>query len=289
MWQVRMFSGEVEFSVASAGSGQAPTLLVVHGGPDWDHSYLREPLVRLAPARQLLLPDLRGCGRSARDLPLQAYHPDAAVADLLGVLDAFTVQVADVLGFSYGGLLAQRLAVAAPRRVRRLIIASSSVLPVPPDAYADQPLRERARAAERAIWADPTLAGPERTRAAAIAAAAYNLWQPHNRPAYLDRLRGISFSAEWDRARAAGLLPSARLDDPVRQLSELAIPILLLHGRHDLVFPAALAEQASVLIPGAEAAVLDDAGHMTHIDAPEQWLSAIACFLDRADDGVDGL
>lgn len=182
MWQVRMFSGEVEFSVASAGSGQAPTLLVVHGGPDWDHSYLREPLVRLAPARQLLLPDLRGCGRSARDLPLQAYHPDAAVADLLGVLDAFTVQVADVLGFSYGGLLAQRLAVAAPRRVRRLIIASSSVLPVPPDAYADQPLRERARAAERAIWADPTLAGPERTRAAAIAAAAYNLWQPTTDP-----------------------------------------------------------------------------------------------------------
>ncbi|MEV4065246.1 alpha/beta fold hydrolase [Nonomuraea dietziae] len=40
------------------------TLLVVHGGPDWDHSYLVEPLDRLAGERRLLFPDLRGCGRS---------------------------------------------------------------------------------------------------------------------------------------------------------------------------------------------------------------------------------
>ncbi|MEU4548225.1 alpha/beta fold hydrolase [Nonomuraea dietziae] len=48
------------------------TLLIVHGGPDWDHSYLVEPLDRLAGERRLLFPDLRGCGRSPwqiRSLP----------------------------------------------------------------------------------------------------------------------------------------------------------------------------------------------------------------------------
>lgn len=42
----------------------------------------------------------------------------------------------DVLGFSYGGQLVQRLTVAAPERVRRAIIASSSILPVQLEAFA---------------------------------------------------------------------------------------------------------------------------------------------------------
>ncbi|MET9344699.1 alpha/beta hydrolase [Nonomuraea sp. NPDC003804] len=55
------------------------TLLVVHGGPDWDHSYLVEPLDRLAGEYRLLFPDLRGCGRSPVAEPLT---PDAMVDDL---------------------------------------------------------------------------------------------------------------------------------------------------------------------------------------------------------------
>ncbi|HEY1915095.1 MAG TPA: alpha/beta fold hydrolase [Streptosporangiaceae bacterium] len=55
-------------------------------------------------------------------------------ADLIALLDALGIARADVLGFSYGGMIAARLALAAPGRVRRLIVASASLLPVPPDA-----------------------------------------------------------------------------------------------------------------------------------------------------------
>lgn len=122
------------FVAQSQGPAERP-LLVIHGGPDWDHSYLREPLDRLAGRHRLILPDLRGCGRSTRGLADGEYTPDAATADLAVLLDALGVADADVLGFSYGGLLAQRLALAAPHRVRKLVIASSSVLPVPPGAF----------------------------------------------------------------------------------------------------------------------------------------------------------
>ncbi|MGN2638906.1 alpha/beta fold hydrolase [Nocardia takedensis] len=259
----------------------------MHGGPDWDHSYLREPLIGLASVRHLLLPDLRGCGRSARDLPLAAYRPDAVVADLLGMLDTLEIDAADVLGFSYGGLLAQRLAVTAPHRVRSLVIASSGVLPVPADAYDHWPLRNRRRRKELAVWTDPRSTGPARTRAAAFAGASLNIWQPAAIPDYLNRLRVIQFSAEWDRARAHGMLSPARIQDPIRRLSDLAIPILLLHGRQDMIFPASLAERAAMAIPFAEVAVLDGAGHMTHIDAPEQWLATIECFLHDAESTHD--
>ncbi len=280
VWEERIVSGDVELFVACAGNTVDPPLLVVHGGPDWDHSYLREPLAELAGTHRLLLPDLRGCGRSARGLPVTAYNPDAVISDLLAILDAFGLEAANVLGFSYGGLLAQRLAVTAPERVDRLIIASSSVLPVPADAFEGCPERQERREAELEVWSRSAL-GPERTRAAAAAGARVNVWRADALPHYLQRLEAVRFSAEWDRARDAGTLKSPRIADPIQALSATAVPILLLHGRHDMIFPAELVERTAAALPNAEAAVLEEAGHMAHIDQPRQWLAAIRKFLHR--------
>ncbi|MFQ6331920.1 alpha/beta fold hydrolase [Nocardia sp. CWNU-33] len=121
---------------------------------------------------------------STRGLPIQAYHPDAVVQDLLTIMDRLGIAAADVLGFSFGGLLAQRLAVTAPQRIRRLILASSSVLPVPVDAYAGWPERNERVALEQAVWQNPALRGPARTRAAAAACARANVWRRRALPEY---------------------------------------------------------------------------------------------------------
>jgi pimeloyl-ACP methyl ester carboxylesterase len=254
-------------------------LLVIHGGPDWDHSYLREPLDRLAGRHRLILPDLRGCGRSTRGLGDGQYTPGAATGDLAVLLDALGHADADVLGFSYGGLLAQRLALTAPYCVRKLIIASSGVLPVPPGAFDGWAERDRRTAAVRRVWSDPALSGPELTRAAAIAQAPADLWRQDAMAGYLARLQRIRFSAEWLRPWRAGTLPPANVDDAAARLAALGVPMLLLHGAQDMTFPAALARQAAALIPAARAVVLDGAGHMAHIDQPERWVAAVGGFL----------
>jgi len=82
-------------------------LLVIHGGPDWDHTYLREPLSQLEGSFRVVLPDLCGCGRSTAGLADWQYAPDAVVGDLLALLDRLDTATAAVLGFSYGGLIAQ--------------------------------------------------------------------------------------------------------------------------------------------------------------------------------------
>ena len=153
----------VELLVAQSPGPVSRALLVIHGGPDWDHTYLREPLSELGGQHRLVLPDLRGCGRSTRGLPSGCYTPDAAVGDLLALLDRLGLADVDLLGFSYGGLLAQRLAVTAPARVRRLIIASSSLGPVPAGAFAGWAERDRRVAAEAAVWAGSGLSGPALT------------------------------------------------------------------------------------------------------------------------------
>ncbi|MDT0266993.1 alpha/beta hydrolase [Streptomyces sp. DSM 44915] len=255
------------------------TLLVIHGGPDWDHGYLLDPLRRLAGRRRVLLPDLRGCGRSPGGLAPERYTPDAAVGDLLALLAALDVARVDVLGFSYGGLLAQRLALAAPERVRRLVIASSTVLPVPADAYDDWPERAERRAPEARVWADPTLDGPALTRAAAVAGAPANVWRAAALPDYLARLARVRFTAEWLGPFRAGTLPPALPTDAAGRLAALGLPTLLLHGRQDMVFPAALAERAARRIPTARAVLLDEAGHMAHVDQPTAWLAAVTDHL----------
>jgi pimeloyl-ACP methyl ester carboxylesterase len=269
----------VELFVAQTPGPAERTLLVIHGGPDWDHTYLREPLAQLAGRHRVVLTDLRGCGRSTCGLADDQYTPAAATGDLAVLLEALDTGPVDVLGFSYGGLIAQRLALAAPARVRRLIIASSSVLPVPPDAFDGWHERTKRLAPEAVVWSDPSLSGPELTRAAAIAAAEANVWRPEALPDYLDRLAGIRFSAEWMRPWQAGTLPPARHEDAVQRLAVLDLPLLLLHGRQDMTFPALLAEEAEKLIPSARAVVLDEAGHMAHIDQPTAWLDALTDFL----------
>ncbi|MEV7042713.1 alpha/beta hydrolase [Amycolatopsis sp. NPDC051061] len=74
--------------------------------------------------------------------------------------------------------------------------------------------------------------------------------------------------------------PSPQCDDAAVRLAASGIPILLLHGRQDMTFPVALLEQTTALIPAARAVVLDDAGHMAHIDQPEQWITAVGEFLE---------
>jgi pimeloyl-ACP methyl ester carboxylesterase len=269
----------VELFVAQTPGPADRTLLVIHGGPDWDHTYLREPLAELAGRHRVVLADLRGCGRSTRGLGDDQYTPAAATADLVALLDAFGTPQIDVLGFSYGGLIAQRLVLAAPERVRRLVIASSSVLPVPPDAFDGWHEREERRAPESAVWSGSSLSGPELTRAAAVAGAGANVWCPEVLPAYLDRLAGVHFSGEWMRSWQAGPLPTARHTDAAQRLAALGIPLLLLHGRQDMIFPVALVDETTRLIPSARAVVIEEAGHMAHVDQPRAWLDAVAGFL----------
>lgn len=271
----------VELLVAQSGGPSEHALLVVHGGPDWDHTYLRDPLVRLGDTRKLIMPDIRGCGRSTAGLPAKCYTPDAAVSDLLAMLDLLSLDVVSVLGFSYGGLLAQRLVARAPGRFRELIIASSSIYPVTDAVYDYWPDRSKREAARLAAWADDQLDGPAKVRAAAIAGAQSDVWRKDRLAGYLDRLDAVHFSAEWMRPWRAGILPYAGLEQAEHVLAGIGIPILLLHGSHDTTVPVSLATRGARQIPNARVAVIDGAGHMTHVDEPDQWIAALESFLTQ--------
>ena len=263
------------------GVTSAP-LVVIHGGPDWDHTYLLPGLTPVSQHRHVILFDMRGCGRSTRGLGPDGYQPELVVEDLSQLLQALGHDRVDLLGFSTGGQVAQLFVEAHPRLVRRLVLASTT-------AYADVhqgldgwPEYERRLQLDvaRPAWAehrpgDDVLG----TVQWALEAAPTAIWNLDRMDDYLRLLEGVLFSGEWLRPFREGRLHAWRPRDPEQVLRDFAGPVLILHGAQDMGFPVQVARRLHDAVPTTSLRVIEGAGHMAHVDQPEAWSSAVLGFV----------
>lgn len=200
--------------------------------------------------------------------------------DALGVLDTLGIDVAHVMGVSMGGMIAQRMALAAPQRVLRLVsvMSSSGARNLPPPAPhvlkallgrpADSSEAARIAYAVRLfqLIGSPDFPVPEadwRTRVTASMARAY-------RPAGVVRQMAAILA---DRSR-----PGA--------LSGLRCPTLVVHGRADALVPFACGEDTARRIPGAQLVGIAGMGHDLPPPVVARVLDALLPFLGRQAAGV---
>jgi pimeloyl-ACP methyl ester carboxylesterase len=275
--------GGVSLFVRRSGSPGAAVLLALHGGPGWDHSYLLPAMDDLADVRHVVLVDLRGCGRSSRDLPDEAFQPEPCVQDaarLVGWLGAGRV---DLLGFSYGGQLAMLFAERYPHLINRLVLASTTAYPDVAQYLADDDtFRGRTAAVADAVaanWADESADDAERTRRHAALSAPTYLWDLQLGDQWRAVLTKVRFSGCWNRNWRNGLLRPPRPADPERVLNTLARPTLILHGARDLCFPFQVARRLHAAVPHSELALVDDAGHAAHFEQRAEWVALLRTFL----------
>lgn len=189
-----------------------------------------------------------------------------------GVLDAVGVQRAHVLGVSFGGLVAQQVAAAAPRRVDRLVLASTSagVLHVPgepsallgllaPWLFAGSPgLRD----------AGPVFGGRIRRQPELL--ARLGLEPPRSLPAYLYRLGGLT---GWT---VSGLTGWTGPPWSIRR------PTLVLTGDDDPIVPPSNSRILAACLPDARLHVVRGGGHLVLFDSPGEVAPVIAGFLAGA-------
>jgi pimeloyl-ACP methyl ester carboxylesterase len=270
----------VELFTRRFGDPSRPILIVIHGGPTWDHSYLLPAAAELADLAHVVLFDLRGCGRSSRtppagQLPVGSLQPDYLADDVGALIRHLGPGPADVLGFSYGGGIAMRVAEQHPSLLRRLILASTTAYPVTtgePGGGID--------------LYDPALTGPDApdgalSRAMAIQDASRSIWRHDRLAQWLEVIAGIRFSSDWNEPYAAGQLRPAAPEDPARALRTWGGPVLLLQGAHDFEFPVTVARRLHAEVPESTLAEIPDAAHQAHFDNPAAWLSAIRTFLTK--------
>lgn len=244
--------------------GCGPPLLLINGfGANlevWD------PLARLLRGRRLISFDAPGIGGSA-PAPRRLRMPQ--LADIVGgLLDRLGVDSADLLGYSFGGAVAQQLAHQNPQRVRRLILAATI-----PGLGAVQ------RPSVVINLLDPRLRS-------AIGA--------NRRQQQVARLVGGRSGADPDTLavfeRNRMLMPTAPSGyrsqfqtllgwSSIRWLHTITAPTLVLVGDEDPIVPMINSRLFTRLIPDCRRYVLRGAGHLFPLDQPEEIIGVIDSFL----------
>jgi len=244
--------------------GDGPPLLLLNGiGGNLD---MWQPVVDRLPGRTLVLLDLPGTGASPPAVVPMRMRGYAAL--VVGLLDTLGIPRADVLGYSWGGALAQQLAHQAPSRVRSLVLGATmpgvgGQAPSPlAMALMATPARYYCRTYLRLVA--PYIFGSAPGRAADSMHGAARMSRPPSMTGYIQQLSAIT---GW----------SSR-----RWLRTVDIPTLVLAGGRDPLVRPRNARILARAIPGARLHMVDG-GHLFLLEQPENVCPIIEDFLAGRD------
>ena len=267
--------------------GRGSPLLLIHGLGSAGYMEWRFNLTRLAARHTVFAPDLPGFGRSEKPASARYGIPYFA-RTLVRYLQEVRVRSAGVLGTSLGGGVALELALRHPRRVRRLVLVNSVGLGRP-RLQPHYPLLALPGVGElgmRAVQRGLRLApAPLVRRVAARMAAADADNERLLDDAHLEHLREMFKAEGYPEAYLATVrslvsLPAlARSFDVSARLARVSMPVLLIWGANDPIFPVENATRAHRLLPDSRLVVLEGAGHTPQAERPDEFNRAVLDFL----------
>ena len=250
----------VELCTESFGNPtDSPVLLVMGIGGSmlwWEEDFCR---ILAGRGRFVIRYDHRDTGRSVTYKPgCPGYTGADLVGDAAGVLDAYEVAAAHVVGVSAGGAFAQLLALEFAERVLSLVLISTSPatpgdrdLPPPTDEFgqfastAEVDWSERDSVLEYLVAYSRLLAGGRR---------------PFDEAAIRELVRrDVKRTRDFGAMQNHNLLPEGEFS--TKPLSSIKVPTLVIHGTADSMFPLEHGETLARAIPGARLLRLEDAGH----------------------------
>jgi proline iminopeptidase len=259
--------------------GDGPLVVVLHGGPGADHGYLLPGFDLLADGRELIYYDQRGGGRStvARDTPVGWREH---VADLDALRELWGLERLVIVGYSWGGLLAQLYATEHQDRIERLALVS----PAPSWRAAREEFERR--------FAQRNLAPELQAQREAVRASDLRVRDPEAFQRRMFELSVVPYF--YDPGKARELTPFrviGRTQEEVwkslgdydlrpRLPAVAGVPSVVLHGMDDPIPIEAARETASLL--GAEFHALDRCGHCPHVERPEEFRRVLDGFLPSA-------
>lgn len=261
---MRANAGDIGIHYEIEGSGTP--LVLTHGLGD-DLHFWDGVTPMLAQHHTVLRWDVRGFGRS--DKPPGPYTPAMLAADLAAVLDDAGVEAAHVGGLSMGGVIAQRLALDFPTRVRSLVLVSTSSEVGPQgmanwqrlaDSIERRGFGSGARDASRSFSPGYAAAHPE------IVAAAGEQTARNDPHAYAAAARAMS-DYHW-----------------TAELPRIRVPVLILQGLADQLTPPGGSVKMHRQLPAARLLMIPDTGHSLPIEQPAVFTAALVGFTG----GLDG-
>ncbi|GGX71102.1 alpha/beta fold hydrolase [Streptomyces anandii] len=235
--------------------GDGVPLVFVHGWTAdrhrWDHQ-----LDHFSAGRRVVRLDLRGHGESGG---AGSRTIEAAAADVVALLDHLKIERCVLVGHSMGGMIAQTIALAQPERVESLVLVGS----------ISRMTYSRGRGL---LMAASTLV-PFKLFVAANIQRAFAPGHPRE-----DIRRHIRASAATPREVVMTCYSAMRAFDVLDRLGEIRVPVLLVHGYHDIQLPVRQMLRMAKACPDAEVRVID-AGHEIPLEKPAELTAALDRFL----------
>jgi proline iminopeptidase len=275
--------------------GVGEPLVILHGGPGASHEYLLPYLLPLARNNRLIFIDERGSGRSQKIEDPSGYTVENMVEDVEGVRVSLGLGKINLLGHSYGGVLAQAYGLKYQEHLNHLILCSTFHSTSKMNAVFQKELAVMpAETRHKILTLEKVgLYGKgkdyERNRyPEAYMKLAWGegyfpyLYQNHPDPNFDPVQEGIM---AWDLYREMwgshgefiidGNLKSVEYAD---RLGTLHVPTLIVVGDHDECDPV-LSREMNSLIPGSKLAILPKSGHLTFVDQNGLFLRTVGEFV----------
>jgi len=258
---------EIEYELR----GKGPPLLMINGFRRSRVVWLEGVLKPLAERFQLILMDNRGTGNS--DKPQDGYSIEAFADDCAGLIAGLGLPAAHVFGVSMGGMIAQRLALRHPQKVRGLALGCTncgrggSIAPerrigellrlVPGDTMD---AREVARLQEELFFM-PGFRQSQRE----LVELLFDLGEQNPTPAHAVK----------------GQLKAIGAFDACAELPQIKAPTLVIAGEGDPLIPPENSRLIAARIPGAQLVLLPDASHLFWIEKPRETADALISFFSK--------
>lgn len=264
------------------GAGSGAPLIVVNGGPGFDHTYEHVAVPgttsaweTLARKRRVVFYDQRGNGRSAALKPGQPCGLAEQIEDLEAVRAHLGADHIDLLGHSWGGFLVMAYAARHPEHIRHLITVDSAA-----PRWADTVF----------LFKDIFPEGQERADGFAFADALgdkaasdagireYLTWlfySPEKRDAFIAQIQPGVFTKPVNEA----VEHDVQRFDLNPELRKFKFPTLVITGRYDINVAPSVAYKIHKAIPGSQFVVFEKSGHLPFYEEPEAFVRAVEAFL----------
>jgi pimeloyl-ACP methyl ester carboxylesterase len=250
-------------------AGRGRPLILIHAFPLGADMW-QSQLDRVPDGWRFIAPDLRGFGAGAAAEANPSLTVDDYAGDILALMNALGIETAVIGGLSMGGYVTFAIFRQAPTRFDGVILADTKAQADTPDGRAGRlAMSELLRTRGVSAVVDgllPKLVG-ETTR--------------RERPQVLADTRQLMEANHLGTIDAA-LHALMTRPDSTPDLGRIRCPTLVIVGQEDTVTPAADAELLAGSIPGTELVVLPRVGHLSNLEAPEDFSSALTRFLARA-------
>jgi proline iminopeptidase len=261
--------------------GAATPVIAVNGGPGLSHIYMVQNDVwpRIAEQREVVLYDQRGTGRSTHLAPDAPQTMDAQVADLDALRAHLGFQKFDLVGDSFGGLIAMAYAAAHPEHVARLVLSDSAppawkqMVHLLPQVFPDIEAQDAADAKRLG----DTDAGAQQ---GLINHFRMIFYSPAKRDAYLAQALAPGHDLGFTPKVGDAMSRSTAAIDLTAALPKFRFPTLVITGRYDMNVAPLTAWNMYKAIPGAKFVVFEESSHLPAYEEPAKYIQTLNHFFD---------